>query len=202
MGVGTFIDVFSFIQTHGYGVLLLGTLIEGPVVTAAGAFSASLGLFNLFIVLLISFAGDLIGDSIYFYIGRFGGKPIVEKHGHKIGLDKKRIKHTEFLLKKHFLKTLIVLKLTPLLAPPGLMIIGASKISFKKFLLNSLIVIIPASITFALLGYYLGLAFDSFFKYFKMAQEFFLVIIILVIIIAFLVEKNVFGKIARKLENI
>ena len=198
----SFIDIFSFIQTHGYGILLLGTILEGPVVTAAGAFAASLGLFNLGFVIIISFLGDIIGDTIYFFIGRYSGRHLIDKHGHKFGLKKKRMKSIELKLKQHFFKTLVVLKLTPMLAPPGLMLIGASRISFKRFLLNSLAIIIPASLLFATLGYTLGLAADSFFKYYKLAREFLLVIVIVVAIIAYGFEKKIFSKIAKRIEKV
>ena len=168
---GTVIDVFSLIQTHGYWMLLIATLIEGPIATAAGAFAASLGLLNLFIVILISFSGDLIADTIYFYMGRKGKESIIDKYGHKFGFSKDRMKNIENLLKNHFFKTLAVIKITPMLAPPGIMVIGASKCSFKKFLISSLMIIIPASLTFAFVGYYFGLAADSFFKYFKMSKN-------------------------------
>lgn len=202
MVFGNFIDVFTLIQVHGYWVLMLATLIEGPVATAAGAFAASIGALNLGIVILISFAGDIIADSVYFFVGRFGRKPVIDKHGHKFGLNPRRMKKIEYLLKNHFLKTLAVIKLTPMLAPPGIMLIGASKFSFRKLLLNSLVIIIPASLFFALAGYYLGLAFDSFFKYFKIARELLLVLVIVIIIIAYFLEKKVSSKIATRIEKI
>jgi len=182
--------------------MLLATIIEGPIVTAAGAFAASLGIFNLGLVILISFLGDIIGDTIYFYMGRFGRRPIIDKYGHRFGLKKARIRSIEKHLKNHFMKTLAVIKLTPLLAPPGIMIIGASKISFWKFWSKTMFIIIPASLFFAIIGYHFGLATDSFFKYYKIARWLLLFIIILVAGIAYLIEKNIFTKIAAKIEKI
>ena len=202
MSLGNVIDLVSLIQTHGYGVLILATIIEGPVATAAGAFAASLGLMNLFFVILISFAGDIISDSFYFYVGKFGGKPAIAKYGPKFGLHKGRMKKIEKLLKKHFIKTLFVMKITPMLAPPGLIMIGASKVSFKRLLFSCLLIIIPASLFYALMGYYLGLAMISFFKYFKMAREIILLLLILVILVAYLIENKIFSKLGRRIERL
>jgi len=202
MVFGSVVDVFSLIQLHGYWVLLLATIIEGPVATAAGSFAASIGLLNLFFVILIAFSGDIIADTVYFYMGRKGKEPIIDKYGHKFGLSQERMKHIEKLLKNHFLKTLAVIKITPMLAPPGIMMIGASKTSFKKFIFSSLLIIIPASLFFAGVGYYMGLAADSFFKYYKLAKELLLALVIVVIIFAFFLEKKLFTRIAKRIEKV
>ena len=202
MALGTVVDIFSLIQLHGYWVLFLVTIIEGPIATAAGAFAASIGILNLFIVILIAFSGDIIADSFYFFMGKFGRKPIVDKYGSKFGINKDRMKNIEKLLKKHFIKTLAVMKITPMLAPPGIMLIGASKVSFRKLLFSSLLIIVPVSLFYAGLGYYLGLAADSFFKYYKIARELLLGLVVLIILIAFLLEKKLFSKIAKRIENI
>ncbi len=197
-----FIDIYSLVQIHGYWILMLATLIEGPVSTAAGAFAASVGALNLAIVILISFAGDILADSFYFFMGRFGRKPVIDKYGHKFGLNKGRMRSIEQHLNKNFFRTLAIIKITPMLAPPGLMMIGSSKISFKKLLFNSLLIIVPVSLFFALSGYYLGLGFVSFFRYFKIARDVLLVLVFLIIGIAYLMEKKLFTKIARKIGKI
>ena len=202
MVFGTSIDVFSLVQIHGYWVLALATIIEGPIATAAGAFAASIGALNIFIVILISFSCEIIVDSFYFYMGKFGRKPVIDKYGPKFGLSNTRMKYIEKHLKHHFLRTLAIIKLTPMLAPPGLMIIGSSKISFKRLLSNSLLIMIPATLFFVLLGYYLGLALDSFFVYFKIARGILLVIVFLIIGIAYFMEKNLFSKITKIIEKI
>ena len=189
--------VLALIQTNGYWMMLLGTIIEGPVVTAAGAFAASLGLMNIFLVVLISFAGDIIGDSIYFSLGRWKGKQAVEKVRSKLGMSRKRVSALEERLNTYFLPSLFIIKMTPLLAPLGLTIIGSSKVSFKKYILSSLIIIIPASICYALLGFYTGLAADTFFKYFKIARELMLVLIVLIGFLAYLIEKKLLKRIAK-----
>lgn len=193
--------LFSFIQTHGYGVLLILTIIEGPVTTAAGAFAASLGLMNIYIVLLISILGDIIGDIFYFSLGKFGGRPLIEKYKKKTGLKESKIDHLNEGLEKHFLKTLAIIKLTPMLAPPGIILIGSSKISFKKMFFSSLLIIAPASIFFAFIGYYFGLASDSFISYYKLAREVLLLLIVIIIIIALLIEKRLVKKIAQKIDK-
>jgi len=189
---------FSFIQTHGYLMMFLGMIVEGPTVTTAAAFAASLGLLNIYLVLLISFTGDLVGDLIYFYMGRWKGRKAIEASRYKFGISKKKIKSLEKRLHKYFLPTLFVIKITPMLAPPGLMLIGASQVSFKKFLVSTLLLIIPASIGYTILGFYFGIAASSLFKYFNIAKELMLVFIFIAGIVAYFVEKRIFKKLSRK----
>ena len=196
-----FTNAIPILQAHGYWVLLLATILEGPISTAAGAFAASLDILNIYLVILISFLGDLIGDSIYFFIGRYSRKPIIERYGGRVGITPARLVSIEGQLKKHFFKTLVLLKLTPLLAPPGLMLVGASKVSYKKFILSSLIIIIPTSLIFAALGFYIGAASFQFIKYYKLAREILFVIVIIVIVIAYLLEKKGMKKITDKIGN-
>lgn len=194
--------IFSLIEQHGYWVMLIGTMLEGPVVTAAGAFAASLGLLNMFAVLLISFAGDIIGDTVYFFIGRWKGKQAVEKARVKLGITKKRAAALEKKLHSSFLSTLLVIKLTPLLAPLGLTLIGSSKkVTFRRYILSALAIIIPASVGYALLGFYTGLAADTFFKYFKIARELMLVLIILAGLLAYSIEKRLFRKVSKFIKH-
>ena len=75
------------------------------------------------------------------------------------------------------------------------------KVSYKRYILSALAIIIPASIGYALLGFYTGLAADTFFKYFKIARELLLVVIILAGVLAYFVEKRLFKKITKFIKH-
>jgi len=57
---------FEFLKHYGYWVMLPLMIVEGPVVTLFAAIMASLGAFNVWIVLVFSILGDLIGDAIFY----------------------------------------------------------------------------------------------------------------------------------------
>ena len=78
-----FAGVLQFLQTSGYGIMFILMLVEGPVITYIAAFAASLGIFNVFYVLILSFFGNLVGDLIFFFIGRVGKESSVQKYVHK-----------------------------------------------------------------------------------------------------------------------
>jgi membrane protein DedA with SNARE-associated domain len=151
-----FQQVFTWVIAHGYWIIFLVMCVEGPMTTAAAGFAAALGYFNPGLILLISVLGDLIPDSIYYSIGYFGRGPAIEKFVSYFGLTEKRVLRIEDSLKKHFGKTMVALKLTPVVPTMGFMLVGYLRLSFIKFTEFSAAVTIPKSIIFLAAGYYFG----------------------------------------------
>ena len=60
----------SMIATYGYGAVLVGTFLEGETVVLLGGFAAHRGYLDLPWVIAVAFAGSLLGDQLYFYLGR------------------------------------------------------------------------------------------------------------------------------------
>jgi len=151
-----FENIFNWVIAHGYFFIFLVMCAEGPFVTAAAGFAAALGYFNPWLILLLSIAGDLVPDSIYYYIGYFGRLKFIENIGHRFGVTQARIDHLEELLKRHFGKTMIVLKLTPLLSAIGFVLVGYLRRSYPKFIKYCTVVTLPKSIIFLTIGFFFG----------------------------------------------
>ena len=58
------------------------------------------------------------------------------------------------MVHRHFKKTMLAVKMSPLIPIPGLIAIGASRVPIRKYVWMSLLITIPKSIFFALLGLY------------------------------------------------
>lgn len=199
--VATFSGALAWVKSVGYFVIFLAMVIEGPIITSAAAFAAALGYFNIVIIFLLSIAGDLVGDYIYYGIGYFGRVQLVEKYGHRVGLTEKRMKHMERLIKKHPKKTLAAIKLAPLLPAPGLMMIGATRMSAKQYTWLTFIVALPKTILFMALGYYFGAAYDRFSTIFQNGEYFILIAVVLTVIV-FYGYKKLSSVISTRLETI
>lgn len=199
--VATFGSALAWLKSAGYFLMFVAMVVEGPVITSAAAFAAALGYFNLFIVFLLSIAGDLVGDYIYYGIGYFGRVNFVEKYGHHVGLTERRLKHMERLIKKHPKKTLAAIKLAPLLPAPGLMMIGATRMSVRRYTWLTFVVALPKSLLFMALGYYFGAAYDRFATVFQNG-EYFILIAIGATVIAFYGYKKLSAVLSARLEAI
>ncbi len=177
--------MLSLVQNSGYFIILLLMILEGPLVTIAASVAASLGIFNLGVIFLLSLLGDLLGDLIHYTIGRFGRKMLIERYEKKNWMKMDKIKILEDKLSNHFGKAMFLIKFTPVLTTPGLLLAGALKISAVKFAIYSLIITLPRTIFFTFVGFYFGLAVTAFLGYFRLGQYIVPVVIVVVVIIYF-----------------
>ena len=184
-----FQDAFSTIQTSGYVLIFLIMIAEGPIITTAAAFAASLGIFNIGIIFVLSFLGDVIGDLAYYGIGRSLRVFAVEKYELRLGLKKSTIKKMEKKLKQHLGKTLFIIKFDPLFVGVGLMLAGALRTNIKKYLFYSIIITLPRTIFFTALGFYFGSAINSTLKYLNIGEYLIPIVLIILILIIFIIKK-------------
>jgi membrane protein DedA with SNARE-associated domain len=199
--LATFSAAFSWVIAHGYPLMFIAMLIEGPIVTAAASFAVVFGYFSLPIIFLLSLLGDIVADIIYYVIGYFSRIKVVEKFGHHFGLTTSRMERIEHLLNNHPIKTLIALKLTPVLPTPGLMIVGATQMPIKKFITICSAIILPKTIFFMIVGYYFGAAYDMIVKRFEKGSL--IAIIIIATVIAIYIGFNrLSAYIAKRIEKL
>ena len=68
-----------FIATYGYLAVFVGTLLEGETVLVLGGFAAHRGHLSLPVVMVVAFAGSLLGDQTMFWIGHAYGSALVKR---------------------------------------------------------------------------------------------------------------------------
>jgi membrane protein DedA with SNARE-associated domain len=196
-----FPHLFQWIIAHGYLIMFVALLIEGPVVTSAGAFAAKLGYFNIYFVFLLSVLGNLIPDILLYAVGYWGRGRLIDRFGHYLKLDKNKIKHLEALMERHAGKTLFAVKMLPFMAVPGLMAAGLVKMNLKKYITLSTIIIFPTSLVFLLIGYYTGTAYNTWSRNITNGS-YLLGGIAVLFIVASYAWKKITAKIANKTETI
>ncbi|MBN1534542.1 MAG: DedA family protein [Spirochaetes bacterium] len=69
----------SFILQYGYPVIFFGTFFEGETVLVIAGFAAHRGYLDLHLAIAAAFAGSLLGDQLYFFIGRYRGRALAER---------------------------------------------------------------------------------------------------------------------------
>lgn len=192
--------LLSFLQANGYLIMFVLMVIEGPIITYVAAFAASLGIFNIYYVILISFFGNILSDLIVFYIGRIGKLYVIDKYVSH-WLKQKRIKKIKKYLHENPGKTIAAVKLTPPLPVPGIMLIGASELPLKTFLKYSAVVTLFYSLSMAVLGFYSGIYFGAMIKYVKDITYLIGGFVILVIII-YVLLRDVSRAVGKRIEKI
>ena len=187
----------TWILSHGYPLMFVVMLLEGPVVTAAGSFAAALGYFNIGWILVLSILGNLIPDVVYYALGYFGRDKFVNKYGKYFGLTHDKIEYVENLLKTHPIKSLFIIKLVPFLATPGLIVVGLTKMDIRKYITWSLIITIPSSVLYLVLGYYFGAAYDHIVRYFNIGVLL-LIIFVIIIFIVIKLQNRLYKKLVKE----
>lgn len=194
-----FAGTVQWVLQHGYPLLFIIMLIEGPVVTAAAAFAAALHYMNVWVVLLLSVLANLIPDLVYYAIGYWGRETVVNKYGHYLGMTPKRIANVEKLAEAHSGKSLFIIKMVPLLATPGLILVGASKMELRKYAFWSILIIIPSSLFYLIIGYYFGAAYGTIDHYLHVGGYVIAAAAAVIILIAY-IQRKYFAGLGKKLD--
>lgn len=181
-------ELLIIIEAGGPYILFFLMFLEGPIVTYAASFLASQGIFNLTLVFTLSILGNIIPDAILFFIGKYSRNKKIENIGSFFGLSPSRIEGMERKLHKHTVKSIILSKLIPGLAIPGIIIAGFSKIPPKKFFLISIIFNTSSAIIFTLLGFYSGITISAFLEYLKLGKYILIILFINIIIIYIIIK--------------
>ena len=185
-----------WVISHGYLIFLIAATVEGPLTTIAAGVAAALGFFNIYFILALAFLGDIGGDTLYYAIGYFSHNLIRSPFFRFFGLSNKLIEKVEKLVYNHTSRAVLLIKISPVIGPIGLIILGAARPPFKKFLKPALGISIPKSLFFTMLGYYSGQTYLELNKVIANGQEIAIgiIVIILVIYLAYIKIMSVITK--------
>ncbi|MFA6285058.1 MAG: DedA family protein [Parcubacteria group bacterium] len=125
----------SLLLAFRYPAIFAGSLIEGPTVMIITGFFLRLGYFHFLSAYLLLVAGDLLGDFIWYEIGRLGLHRTVYKIGKFFNVSEKNIETLKFKFRRHEGKILFGSKLTAGFgfAVPIMIVAGMSRVPLKKF---------------------------------------------------------------------
>ncbi len=63
-------DIAALVATYGIVILAPLAVVEGPIVTVIAAYLVSQGILELWAVLVCVILADLLGDSLFYWLGR------------------------------------------------------------------------------------------------------------------------------------
>jgi membrane protein DedA with SNARE-associated domain len=139
-------------------------VIEGPAVSVvAGALVAS-GQFDGIVVASMLIAADLVGDALYYSLGRWGHTPFLRRLEKWLSLTEERFRPLEEGFRRHDWKILLIGKTQPF----GSLILffaGATKMPVGRYLIFNLLATVPKVVLFGGAGYFLGLGITRSMKY-------------------------------------
>lgn len=182
--------ITSFIEHVGYlGLALLMALeaiiapIPSELIVPFSGFLISDGRFTWFGVLCSTTIGSLTGAYVLYALGRYGGRPLIERWGHWVLVKPEDVIKTEKFFINHGRKAVFISKFIPIVRSYIALPAGLSKMPLSTFFLYSALGSIMWNSFLIYLGFSLknnwGQAVEMIGKYDKIGQ----IIVGLVIII-------------------
>jgi membrane protein DedA with SNARE-associated domain len=154
------IRVIPLIARYGYALLLPIAVVEGPTIAAITGALVALGQFDPVISCLLLVAADLVGDALYYCLGRYGHGPLSGWINKRLNITTERLRPLEQRFHDNDWKLIMIGK-TQALGGIILYFAGASRMSFTRYMGLNLLATFPKVIVFELIGFALGYFFGA-----------------------------------------
>ena len=115
--------VLSLVDHYGYGGLLfvmalgnIGAPIGSEVVLpVAGALTAKGHLANVWLTIIVTVAGELLGGTAGYAIGRFGGRPLIDNYGKYVHLTHANLDRVHTFFEKYGAFAIFICRFVPVI---------------------------------------------------------------------------------------
>ena len=159
--------VTNLLLVHGYIIIFLGAALDnfglpasGDIVMFAGGFFASAGQVSLPMVILSGFLGATVSDNSIYWIGRYGGRPLITRilkiRLLSFLLDMKTLGKVEHYFETHGRKTVFAGRFGPGLRSMTPLFAGVSHMKYHRFLPYSLASTATWALVTGAVGYVFG----------------------------------------------
>jgi membrane protein DedA with SNARE-associated domain len=142
----------ALLQDYGYYGILIGTFLEGETILILGGVAAQFGSLDLSMVMLSAFVGSSAGDQLYYFIGRWKGRALLDAFPRWQPSADRVMYHIE----KHQNLIMLTFRFFYGLRNATPFVLGITKVSTPRFVLLNLTGAAVWAISFALCGYLLG----------------------------------------------
>jgi len=148
----------SLLNSYGYPALILGTFFEGETIMILGGVAAHMGYLSLGWVITFGFLGTLLGDQLYFYLGRRHGSAFLARRP----AWRERSETVHHIMERYPVLLILGFRFLYGLRTVTPFALGTSKVSYLLFTLLNLIGAILWAIAIGLAGFYFGQSVEIF----------------------------------------
>ena len=145
------------LQDYGYPAVLLGTFLEGETIMVLGGLAAHLGYLSLDWVIACGFCGTLVGDQLYFFLGRRHGKTFLARRPSW----QPSAGRVFLILERHQNLLIVGFRFLYGLRSVTPFAIGMSNVSYVRFAALNLIGAAIWAISIGLAGFFFGQAMET-----------------------------------------
>ena len=155
--------VTSYIASLGYwGVGIMMAIescnipLPSEIILPFGGYLVSTGRLKFFPTALAGAAGGTVGSIISYYIGLFGGRPLLLRYGKYIGLTTERLHQAEGWLARYGDATVFFSRLLPGIRTFISLPVGAARVSMIRFIVYTFLGSLIWALVLTYCGYLMG----------------------------------------------
>ncbi|MEH7463691.1 DedA family protein [Bacillus thuringiensis] len=152
-------QLLQFFISLGYFGIALGLMIEiipSEIVLSYAGFLVAKGEINFVGAVIAGTIGGTLAQIFLYWLGYYGGRPVVEKYGKYILIKKKHLDVAEEWFNRYGAGVIFSARFIPIVRHAISIPAGLAKMSLKRFTVYSVLAIVPWSILFIYLGEKLG----------------------------------------------
>jgi membrane protein DedA with SNARE-associated domain len=149
------VTLAGFLMSYGGVVILPLAIVEGPIVSIITGVVCSQGVFAWYWAFCLLACGDLIGDLVYYWIGRGGGTPLAWL-GARLGIRGEVSPELQRDLRRNAGKMWLIGKWTHSIGFLVLIGSGMLRLPLPRFVLVNLLATLPKTALLLGLGYFVG----------------------------------------------
>ncbi|MEC1546770.1 DedA family protein [Bacillus rugosus] len=157
-------EILTWLTNMGYAGIAIGLMIEiipSEIVLAYGGYMVSEGTIGFIGAIIAGVIGGTIAQIFIYWIGRYGGRPFLDKYGKYLLIKKHHIDMSENWFQKYGAGVVFSARFIPVVRHAISIPAGIAKMPFLKFVVLTVLAIIPWSILFVYLGIQLGSQWDD-----------------------------------------
>jgi len=158
-------EIIQLVLDKGYFLMFFVMIFEGPIMTILAAFFASMGLFSIPIVFLLSISGDVLGDLLFYNIGKHINLDFIKKNEKYFRITPTRIQKIDNLFANHGSKVIFWAKSTTGLGIVTFIMAGVMKMNIFNFLKFSILGGLVWSTFLIVVGYFFGYLYEEISVY-------------------------------------
>ncbi|MCP8968895.1 DedA family protein [Ectobacillus ponti] len=151
--------LLEFFMGLGYFGVALGLMIEvipSEIVLSYAGFLVAKGEINFIGAVIAGTIGGTVAQIFLYWLGYYGGRPIVEKYGRYLLINKKHLDVAEDWFRRYGVGVIFSARFIPVVRHAISIPAGLAKMPLSTFTLYTVLAIVPWSIFFIVLGEQLG----------------------------------------------
>jgi membrane protein DedA with SNARE-associated domain len=153
------LNVLDWLSSLGYLGIALGLMLEvipSEIVLGYGGYMISQGTIGFTGAVIAGTIGGTIAQLFLYWLGYYGGRPVLERYGKYLLINKHHIDVSEQWFNKYGPGVIFSARFIPVVRHAISIPAGIARMSFIKFTLYTIAAVIPWTIFFLYLGIVLG----------------------------------------------